>query len=367
VVGGLATFDGTTLSAEVDDVGGRMPPGEGGSNPPTLLDPCGGSSVFGDPGAAVADPGGQAIYVANHATDNVAIVPIASGSQPTFEIQVSAGPTGIAVTRDGSNLYVYGGFDHTLVGVSLVGGGSAVPTMGPLVLAQDVLPAQVLEGRRLFFSGTNPAITDPFGGVSCSSCHLEAREDGHIWKFADGLRQTPELAGRMLRETAPYHWNGTLATLPDFMNMTVQLRMGGFGLVPAQVDAIATFLETSAPPDNPFRGQPLSAQQVHGASLFASANCSTCHAGTAFTNNQFANVGTLNLSGPVPDQPATLPNGLNVPSLLNVGRSAPYLHDGSAASLQDRLLRDQAANQHGLTGGLSASDVDDLVSYLQTL
>ena len=70
-------------------------------------------------------------------------------------------------------------------------------------------------------------------GIACASCHLEGREDGHVWNFTDGPRQTPSLAGRMTKQTLPLHWNGEFDGMTSFMNQTVNHRMGGFGVTPA--------------------------------------------------------------------------------------------------------------------------------------
>jgi hypothetical protein len=59
--------------------------------------------------------------------------------------------------------------------------------------------------------------------------------------------------------------------------------------------------------------------------------------------------------------------GLNVPSLVGVARAAPYLHDGTAASLTDRATLGKSADRHGITSTLSPGEVADLVEYLQTL
>ena len=56
-----------------------------------------------------------------------------------------------------------------------------------------------------------------------------------------------------------------------------------------------------------------------------------------------------------------------MPSLRGLARSAPYLHDGSATTLKERLMRGQAGNKHGQTSTLSSQDIEDLVAYLNTL
>lgn len=52
---------------------------------------------------------------------------------------------------------------------------------------------------------------------------------------------------------------------------------------------------------------------------------------------------------------------------MGLARTAPYLHDGSAVSLKDRLMQGRKSNQHGVTAQLTDAEVDDLVEYLLTL
>ena len=89
--------------------------------------------------------------------------------------------------------------------------------------------------------------------------------------------------------------------------------------------------------------------------------------GEAFTNERMADVGTLVQGGNVPDDLQRLARGLNTPSLLGVGRSAPYLHDGSVPTLKERILRGKQQDLHGATSQLTSAEVDDLVQYLQSL
>jgi hypothetical protein len=58
---------------------------------------------------------------------------------------------------------------------------------------------------------------------------------------------------------------------------------------------------------------------------------------------------------------------IDTPSLRFVYDSAPYLHDGSAATLLDVLTTKNPTDQHGSTSGLSAQELDDLVSFMLTL
>jgi len=230
----------------------------------------------------------------------------------------------------------------------------------------DLAPVRPLEpepvldpGRELFHMP--PAGT---GSLACASCHPEGREDGRVWLFAPlGVRRTQSLAGD-ITDTAPFHWGGDLETFDDLMREVFVRRMGGAkeDLV-LHGDVIKSWLATiPAPPASP----PLDADAVtRGSALFHDplVACATCHAGPKGTNNKTVDVGT---SG-TPEGPILVDATLQVPWLVGLAWRAPFLHDGSAATLRDRFGPSGGGDKHGHTSQLSSSQLDDLVAYLETL
>lgn len=387
----LLTFD-QEVRPQVDDLttcgfGGV----DGSDRPPMLLTSNVPGMAVQGPRAMTLDPTGSFVFVVNFDSNNVAIVPTANrpttstfgggatdglpapdrskfgvGGSVTQLVDVGAGPTGVVVSRDGKRAWVYAAFDHKLVRLEAVNG--RISNVGGKQLGKDVLSPEAAAGRRLFFSASDARMNNPSTGISCGTCHLEGREDGHVWNFPDGPRQTPSLSGRMLEKTAPFHWNGEFQDLMAFMTHTVTRRMGGSGVTPAMEQQVAAFLASTTPADNPLKDSTPADVVARGRSVFEKAACNSCHSGEAFTDNKFADVGTFVKSGTVLDNQQLLPHGgLNNPSLLNVARTAPYLHDGSAATLKARILQGKNGNQHGLTAQLSDAEVDDLVAYLKTL
>jgi cytochrome c peroxidase len=109
------------------------------------------------------------------------------------------------------------------------------------------------------------------------------------------------------------------------------------------------------------KATPTDAQQ-RGAKVFGIAGCATCHSGQWLTNDTFADVGTLTST----DQGNVVSQGINVPSLRGLARTAPYLHDGSVATLEQRI-RQNPNDKHGVTSNLSDGQVSDLVEFLKSL
>jgi DNA-binding beta-propeller fold protein YncE len=382
VAPGVLTFNTEDGSPRVDDLDQcRPPPSEEPDFPPsTIVSPESSHPIQG-PVAAVVDPSGQWLFLVNRETDNVAILPTQRrtgldltgerGSTVRQLVRVGSGPSGIAMTRDGRKVYVYNAFDHTVTTLVNDGSGNVanVRTQGaPIpVVGEDVLTAQEAAGRKLFYSALDSRMTSAGVAASCASCHLDGRDDGHVWGFPDGPRQTPSLAGRKVTETGPFHWSGEFPSMRDFLDATVRGRMGGTSLDGVMVAQLSAFIDVIPTPDNPYRGAVQTAAQARGEQVFKKAACDTCHEGAHFTNNKQADVGTFITTGPMRDDDNTRKRGLNTPSLLGLARTAPYLHDGSALSLKGRLMQGRASNKHGTTADLTEAEVDDLVEYLRTL
>jgi hypothetical protein len=193
---------------------------------------------------------------------------------------------------------------------------------------------------------------DSGGGIACASCHPEGAEDGTVWRFSDtGERRTQSLQAD-LRATAPFHWDGKLASVGSIMSQVFVERMGGIHQSPERLGALRDWLFALAPPapmrlqDDPAVGR--------GRLLFESTGCTDCHNGEHFTNNRTANVGTG--------------AALQVPSLVGVGYRAPFMHTGCAKTLADRFDPSCGGGEsHGRIRGLPVEDVNDLVAYLESI
>ena len=193
------------------------------------------------------------------------------------------------------------------------------------------------------------------GGLACASCHPEGGEDGRVWNFVcAGARRTQSIRGG-ISPTAPFHWDGSEHDFSHLMDDVFSGRMAGPMLSADQKTALQSWVDT-IPLLPPTAGLDAAAV-VRGSMLFNDANvgCSTCHAGALLTNNATVDVGT--------GQP------LQVPSLRGVSWRAPFMHNGCAATLTERLVNPTCGggDKHGLTSTLTAAQVIDLTAYLSSL
>ena len=109
------------------------------------------------------------------------------------------------------------------------------------------------------------------------------------------------------------------------------------------------------------RGKAIFDRKVNkfGKAIPESNQCAYCHSGPKYTNQQLADVGT----GKKTDRSPLV----DVPQLTNVAYSAPYLHDGSARSMEEIWTIFNPRDTHGFTNDLTKDELNDLIEYLRTL
>lgn len=343
---------------------------------------------FDQPMEVMHHPTLSMAMVVAQGTNNVLVVNTAAVDPmqwPLADIKVGAGPVSIGFTLDGSKAYVLNAIDFTVSEIDLtplLALASTTQLAGPLSeidplflkhskaapYGTDPLDAAGQLGRRVFHNALNSRISVANRFV-CATCHLEGTEDKNVWFVAEGPRQTPALAGR-LADTAPYNWMGGKFTLHDNFVATTA-RMGGSGLLVSELAALEAFVlqGLKAPPNPNLKPGGLTAQQAAGKALFDSeqVGCAKCHTPGSGTDGAQHDVGTATA---VEQQVATATGKLtklvyNTPSLRGLFYTAPYLHDGSAPTLQAALKK--TATTMGNTANLTPQQLDDLVAYLLTL
>jgi hypothetical protein len=141
--------------------------------------------------------------------------------------------------------------------------------------------------------------------------------------------------------------------------------------VSEDLDALAAYITSlDKVPRSPFRNSDgsFTAKALAGRKIFRSAECGTCHVEPDFTDSAAGalhDVGTIlptsgtRLFGPL--------EGIDTPSLKGVWATAPYLHDGRAATLTEIFTKHLNKNEMGKTSGLDETQLAELVEYLQEL
>jgi mono/diheme cytochrome c family protein len=218
----------------------------------------------------------------------------------------------------------------------------------------DEAATERARGRELFYATNDPEVSA--SGVACASCHIGGRDDGQTWPTAYGPRQTPMLAAR-LDGTAPYGWTGGAPDLHAYLQSTFE-RLGGKSLVRGDEDALVAYMRAIPPPRFTARSAD-GAERGRQIFLSAEAGCGSCHSAGqgVFTDTERHDVKSRVGIDAVSE--------FDTPSLLYIGGTAPYFHDGRYASLA--ALVNGVDGTMGHTAQLDEAQRADLLTYLQSI
>jgi len=344
------------------------------------------------------------LWVVNSASNDISVLDIRTPASPrrTAHIAVGDNPRGIVISPDGGTAYV----NNTLAGTVSVIDTQAYTVTAVIPTTRIPLPPVLLNGKRLFFSSARPELSQA-RWISCNTCHVEGEHDGRTWLLqytgevpagvlsavstplveagvlAIITRNTTSLLGMI--ETYPLRWSGEWDESAD-SEFSVRFEQFGSGLIAGEMhptlglpnqgrsydlDCLASYIDSLAVNGRP-NGQTESLLRVRlfdsesvdrGRALFNSSRtqCSACHPAPLYTDLRKHDVGTASSYG------EWFGPGIDTPSLRCVYDSAPYLHDGSAATLLEVLSSKNPADQHGVTSGLTPQERDDLVAFMQAL
>ena len=96
-----------------------------------------------------------------------------------------------------------------------------------------------------------------------------------------------------------------------------------------------------------------------GKRLYEQAGCVNCHAPPLYTSGKSYDVGT--------GTTREAGQAFDTPALVELWRTAPYLHDGRATTLKEVLTQFNPDDRHGDTSHLTEAELDDLVAFLLSL
>jgi YVTN family beta-propeller protein len=293
----------------------------------------------------------------------------ASAKFVTARILVGRNPRGIVLSPDGQRLYVANRMDDTIAVIDT----ARNKVIHTLDLGGPKTTTPLRRGEQLF----NDAHFAFQGQFSCSSCHLDATFDGLEWDLEPdgfGVDIVDNRSIESLMGTQPYKWNGGNPDLPTECGPRTEkyfYRSQSFNSTQL-TDLVAFVLSLPSRP-NRYRspdGQ-LTAAQERGRAIFdriraknghlipENNRCSSCHSGPKYTDNKSFDVGT----GKATDRSPIV----DTPELDDIAYSAPYLHDGSAKSLEEIWTIFNPKDQHGVTNDLTKDELNDLIEYLRTL
>lgn len=287
------------------------------------------------------------------------------------------------------------------------------PDIDDIEYPEDEAPGEleITLGKTLFFD-TRLSINQT---QSCASCH------NPDLGFGDGMAGGVGAMGGTLGRNTPHiynlawssamFWDGRMETLEQQalrpieaageMNMPLGKLLPRLKAVPYYKKtfdqvygknglnkenlgrAIASFERTIVSDNSPFdryiagEKSAMGPSQIRGLKLFkGKANCIACHDGVNFTDDSFHNIGVSgNDEGRVAiNGEISMTGAFKTPGLRNTLLTAPYMHNGSAASLEEvvELYNKGGENKTNIDKlisplNLSSREIFDLISFLGAL
>jgi len=211
------------------------------------------------------------------------------------------------------------------------------------------------------------------GWQSCASCHPEARADGLNWDLMNDYIGNPKNAKSLLHAhyTPPMNWTGIRE------NAEASVRAGmlhiQFTLIDESLaEAMDIYLMSREPIPSPYlkTGQ-LSASAQQGKRLFNNVDvgCYRCHPPPYYTDLDLHDVGTHTPLDYTQNKDGVriAQTHFDTPSLLEVWRTAPYLHDGRYVTIKEVITTGNHGDLRGNTSHLSDDETDCLVEYILSL
>ncbi len=292
----------------------------------------------------------------------------ASSNYVVAHIPVGRNPRGLALTRDGRKLLVANRLDDTISVID----SRTLRVASTITMAGPKTVSVLRRGEQTFYTARQSFQ----GQIGCATCHIDSTFDGLTWDlepdgFGRDVVDNKLLEG--VKDTEPYKWNGGNPNLPtecgprtekyfwrsqNYSDLTLtdlvvyvrsmptrpnRFRLPGGELTPAQERGLALFSRTV---------------DKFGKPIAESNRCSFCHSGPKGTNQKLSDVGT---------RKATDNAGLlKAAPLTNIALTAPFLHDGSARTLEEIWTVYNPDDKHGRTNDLTKDELNDLIEYLRT-
>ncbi|MGB0372301.1 MAG: PKD domain-containing protein [Opitutales bacterium] len=374
------------------------------------------------PMAICFDERGDYMFVALQGSNSVSVFNTGSMTQ-VFSLPVGLAPQGLLFDADTQRLFVKNFMDrsvtvHDLSDALATGTFTNTQRTDISTVSNDVLEGEILLGKQIFYNAADERMSFE-GYISCAACHQNGGHDGVVWDFTqrgEGLRNTTDLRGRAGMGHGNVHWSGNFDEIQDF-ELDMVFHQSGTGFIDggepnpsmgapnsgrsAELDALAAYVASlgketvSRSPHRQADGT-MSPEALHGKRLFEgqitpisghTLSCIECHASDQqFTNSQL--VTTSGLGNSILHRVGTIKSssgdrlgenlvGIDTPTLWDVSGVAPYLHDGSAPTLeavfeqfddQAQVGESGAAHNLGDSGyDLTEEEFASLMAYLHQI
>jgi YVTN family beta-propeller protein len=292
----------------------------------------------------------------------------ASAKYVVAHIPVGHDARGLTFSREGRSLFVANRLDDT-ISVIDVRGNRVVQTIklnGP----NDI--SKLRQGEQTFYTSRQSFQ----GQIGCATCHIDSTFDGITWNLEPSGFGRDIVSNKLIegiKDTAPYKWNGGNPNIPTECGpRTEKYFWRSENYDSLTLADLTVYIRSLSPRPNRWKlpGREQTPAQERGQAIFERSvdkfnkpieeynRCSYCHSGPLGTNHKLFDVGTRKTT----DNSALFKSA----QLINIALHAPYLHDGSARTLEEIWTVYNPDDKHGRTNDLTKDELNDLIEYLRT-
>ena len=197
---------------------------------------------------------------------------------------------------------------------------------------------------------------------SCTSCHTgDGRASALNWDLLnDGVANPKNIRSLLLsHKTPPAMITGVRENAESAVRSGIRYVQFA-STTERKAQAIDAYLKSLEPIPSPYlvNGK-LSVAAGAGQKLFGKAGCALCHSQPLYTNMSKYDVGTRTERDDHKE--------FDTPTLIEVWRTAPYLHDGRAVTIKDVLTKFNKDDRHGHTSELTDKQIEELATFVLSL
>ncbi len=306
------------------------------------------------------------IYISHSGTHEVSVI-----DHPAFREKFEAYPNKAMLDYDLNFLYgirerisLQGNGPRCMM---LVGGKLFVPTY-----FADVLNVMNTDTREVTAVDLNPGRTESdinkgekyFNDAShcfqnwqsCNGCHPgDARTDGMNWDLMnDGVGNPKNCKSLLFSHVTPPNMISGIRAHAEAAVRAGYNFIQFFDVSEEDAVCVDEYLKSLRPVPSPYlvNGE-LSDLAKEGRKVFEKLKCGECHSGPYYTDMKYHRIG----------EDIEFEKGWDTPTLREVWRTAPYLFDGRAATMEEVF----EVHKHGIDKKVSKKDIDALVEYVNSL
>ena len=265
------------------------------------------------------------------------------------------GPRALAIV--GQTVYAAEYFSDSLTRVEL-GADLEVASISGIALGPEQ-PMTIERQGQIFFNDATLCFQK---WQSCASCHSDdGRMDALNWDLLnDGIGNPKNVKSLVFsHQTPPVMALGVRDKAETAVRAGIKYIQ--FAVRPEEdAQAIDAYLASLEPLPSPrLMNGKLSPAAARGEKLFAETSCVTCHPPPYYTDMKAYDVGT--------GKGQDAGKAFDTPTLREVWRTSPYLHDGRAVTVYDVIKIHNPDDKRGRTSILTEPQVRDLAEYVESL